>query len=230
MTKSGRNLLKSLLLAGGLLASASGNIHADDGGDLESRVSDAPGPTRLRVVKYAREKEHSMFTDAYTAIHSKLLWALNQVEASGKEFVNSRYEQGLHSLYLKNNAKWDEKKQKDWKEKINKFGTKAVFSSYGPWQMSYVKATEMGYKGKPQDLANPQVSLPYVAKYLDYLDKIFNGDVRKVASAYNGGVGAIKKDKNGNIKFVNPKYVQKVIGNYKKAPSEVKVYGAESFD
>ncbi len=225
MTKSGirKNLLS--LLAGGVLLAGAGSLNADDGNGLENRVSDQPHPTRLRVVKYARDKEKDILTDLYADAHSKLLWALNQVEASGKEFVSSRYEQGLHALYLKNNKQWDEKKQSAWKEKIDKFGLKAVFSSYGPWQMSYVKASEMGYKGRPQDLADPEVSLPYVVRYVEHLNEKFNGDLRKIASAYNGGVGAIKKDKKGNVKFINPEYVRKVIGSYKKAPQRARIYG-----
>ncbi len=60
MTKSGiKQTLNSLLLAGGLLAGAAGNLSAQDN-YLEDRVSNAPGPTRLKVVMYAKAEEYKL--------------------------------------------------------------------------------------------------------------------------------------------------------------------------
>lgn len=142
----------------------------------------------------------------------KILWALNQQEASGRSEVQSRYEPNFYRLYLQNNALF--------KAAEMKYGSKAISSSYGPWQIMYTTAVEMGYRGDPSALAKASVSLPYVLRYIEKLKRRFDGDIQKVISAYNAGPGGVG---------TNPKYTSRVMSFYQKAPSTWRVYGAESY-
>ncbi|MCA9395546.1 MAG: lytic transglycosylase domain-containing protein [Candidatus Omnitrophica bacterium] len=142
----------------------------------------------------------------------KILWALNQQEASGRSEVQSRYEPNFYRLYLQNNALF--------KAAEIKYGSKAISSSYGPWQIMYTTAVEMGYRGDPSSLAKASVSLPYVLRYIEKLKRRFDGNIQKVISAYNAGPGGVG---------TNPKYTSRVMGFYQKAPSTWRVYGAESY-
>ena len=78
--------------------------------------------------------------------------------------------------------------------------------SWGPWQIMYATALELGYQGPPDDLAQPEVSLPYVVKYLN--EGIANGAicVSQLADYYNSG--AVKNRK------VITGYLRKCIGAY----------------
>jgi hypothetical protein len=144
-------------------------------------------------------------------IHSrdiKLLWALNRQEASGKAKIHSRYEPGFYRKYIRGNKKYAHLEKT--------YGARAVSSSYGPWQIMYLTAHEMGYRGKPQALSEPSVSLPYVIKYLDFLRKKLGDNERAVISAYNAGPGGVG---------TNPGYTSKVIAYLKSAPSDWQVHG-----
>lgn len=144
-------------------------------------------------------------------IHSKdvkLLWALNRQEASGKSHIHARYEPGFYKRYIRGKAKYAALEAR--------YGGRAVASSYGPWQIMYLTAYEMGYRGKPEDLGKAEVSLPYVLKYLNFLrEKLGNND-RAVISAYNAGPGGVG---------TNPRYTAKVIAYLKKAPNDWRVHG-----
>ncbi len=144
-------------------------------------------------------------------IHSrdiKLLWALNRQEASGKSRIHSRYEPAFYKRYIKGKAKYAPLEAR--------YGARAVASSYGPWQIMYLTAYEMGYRGKPEDLGKAEVSLPYVLKYLDFLRKKLGQNDRAVISAYNAGPGGVG---------TNPAYTAKVIAYLKKAPADWRVHG-----
>lgn len=138
----------------------------------------------------------------------KLLWALNRQEASGKATIASRYEPGFYNRYIKG--------RKKYRHLETRFGGRAVASSYGPWQIMYLTAYEMGYRGKPEDLSNAATSLPYVLKYVNFLRKKLGNDPSAVISAYNAGPGGIGS---------NPRYTSKVIAYLRNAPSDWTVHG-----
>jgi hypothetical protein len=94
------------------------------------------------------------------------------------------------------------------KKAYKEYGESAA-SSLGPWQIMYVTALELGFKGSPDELAEPENNLEMVIKYLNKraLDKgvmtmsqvadCFNsgnafdsvkptGYIRKAIMAYNG--------------------------------------------
>lgn len=144
-------------------------------------------------------------------VHSKdvrLLWALNRQEASGKARIQSRYEPGFYRRYIKGNQKYSHLE--------TRYGGRAVASSYGPWQIMYLTAYEMGYRGKPEELSRAEISLPYVLKYLEFLRKKLKGNERSIISAYNAGPGGVG---------TNPRYTAKVIAFLQKAPDTWQVYG-----
>lgn len=141
---------------------------------------------------------------------SKLLWALNMVEGSGKDKVKNRHEPGFYRRYLRG--------KKEWSEREKQFGAEAIASSYGPWQIMYPTAVQYGFKGKPADLADPKVSLPYVQKHLARLEKKFGGNIEKIVSAYNAGEGGVG---------TNPDYTEKALKFYKQAPNYWIPYGSE---
>lgn len=142
---------------------------------------------------------------------TKLLWALNMMEASGSEKAKKRFEPNFYNKYLKG--------KKEWMEHEKKFGREAISSSYGPWQIMYPTAVSLGYKGSPDALAKPEVSLPLVQKYVAKLNRKFDGDLEKVFSAYNAGEGGVGS---------NPDYVRKAMDSYKRAPSYWIPYGSKS--
>lgn len=141
---------------------------------------------------------------------TKLLWALNMIEASGSAKAKKRHEPNFYKKYLKG--------KKQWSESEKKWGAEAISSSYGPWQIMYPTAVQYGYKGSPSDLEKPEVSLPFVQKYVGSLSKKFNGDIEKVFSAYNAGEGGVG---------TNPDYTKKALDHYKRAPSYWIPYGTK---
>lgn len=68
-----------------------------------------------------------------------------------------------------------------------KYG-KAAAASWGPWQLMYPTAHELGFRARPLDLADAAVSLPYVVEYLNR--RVFCWtplDLGDIADGYNSG-------------------------------------------
>ena len=146
---------------------------------------------------------------------TKLLWALNMKEASGKSKAKSRYEPNYYNQYLKGKKNWRLHLKIDPEQK---WGKEAISSSYGPFQIMYPTAVQYGYKGSPADLEKPEVSLPYVQKYVNALSKKFNGNIEKIFSAYNAGEKGVGS---------NPEYTKEAMDHYKRAPSYWIAYGSK---
>ena len=144
-------------------------------------------------------------------IHSrdvKLLWALNRQEAGGKSMANSRHEPRFYNRYVKGKSKYASVDAR--------YGARAVSSSYGPWQIMYLTAYDLGYRGKPEELADAATSLPYVLKYLDFLRQKLGDNDRAIISAYNAGPAGVG---------TNPTYTSRVIAFLKSAPDDWSVHG-----
>lgn len=129
-----------------------------------------------------------------------LLWAIHQQEASGKVQVPSRYEPQFYERYIKGNS--------EFAQAVKRYGKEAVASSYGPWQIMYPTAVEMGYQGRPGALSDAAISLPYVIKYLRKLETKFGDDTAKIIHAYNAGPGSVRA--NGLAPARTP-YTSKVL-------------------
>ena len=97
-----------------------------------------------------------------------------------------------------------------------------AFCSLGDMQILFAVAKEMGFQGKPIELSRPVYNIYYGTKHLANLIKQHKGDILMGISAYNQGQVidskgqriASKFQTNGKLK--NQKYVDRVIGKYKK--------------
>lgn len=100
------------------------------------------------------------------------------------------------------------KRSKLLQEGYEKWGDLCAMS-YGPTQILWIVAKELGYPDHPLNLWSAVVSLPYTC---DLLKKNFAKgahSVEALAASYNAGAGVIAKPKDWPTK-----YVQKVVGYY----------------
>lgn len=84
-----------------------------------------------------------------------------------------------------------------------------------------------------RDLYDPEQNVEAGAKYLKYLEKRFDGNLRKQIAAYNGGEGNVKRY-NGVPPFRETRtYVKKVLQNYEKRNKQLRrfteQYAAEQY-
>ena len=147
----------------------------------------------------------SMVTQAEHSIDlNKLLHAIKQVESSGGRDTRTRYEPGFENLLRKRYHTY----AGGLRDAINKYGFKAVATSYGPYQVMAATAYELGFSGQPDELSEEQVSRLYAEKYLR---KLMNSNktknVQDIISAYNAGLGGIGS---------NPEYLSKVLNYYNR--------------
>ena len=78
-----------------------------------------------------------------------------------------------------------------------------------------------------RDLYSPEQNVDAGVKYIKYLDKRFNGDLKKIIAAYNGGEGNVKRY-NGIPPFRETRqYVKKVMKNYDKRTKQIERYERE---
>lgn len=134
---------------------------------------------------------------------TKLLQAIRHVESSNGMNTGTRYEAGVEK-YLKNTYNNQDKRVQD---AINKYGYKAVATSYGPYQVLASTAYWLGFNGNIEDLKSENVSKEYAQKYLNWIIKRpKTKTLGDVISAYNAGVGGIGTNQN---------YVNKVMKYYR---------------
>jgi soluble lytic murein transglycosylase-like protein len=75
-----------------------------------------------------------------------------------------------------------------------------------------------------RDLYNPEQNVDAGVKYIAYLDRRFNGDLKKIVAAYNGGEGNVKRY-HGIPPFRETRtYVKKVLKNYDKRTKQLEKY------
>lgn len=73
------------------------------------------------------------------------------------------------------------------KEAYDQYG-EAAAASYGPWQLLYITALELGFTGTPEELSDPATNLEFVVKYLNQRAlKRGAKTVSQIADAYNSG-------------------------------------------
>ncbi|HYO76364.1 MAG TPA: lytic transglycosylase domain-containing protein [Thermoanaerobaculia bacterium] len=75
-----------------------------------------------------------------------------------------------------------------------------------------------------RDLYNPEQNVDAGVKYIKYLDKRFNGDLKKIVAAYNGGEGNVKRYRGVPPFRETRQYVKKVLKNYDKRTKEIENY------
>jgi soluble lytic murein transglycosylase-like protein len=75
-----------------------------------------------------------------------------------------------------------------------------------------------------RDLYNPEQNVDAGVKYIKYLDKRFNGDLRKIVAAYNGGEGNVMRYRGVPPFRETRQYVKKVLKNYDKRTKQLEKY------
>lgn len=105
--------------------------------------------------------------------------AVKQVESSGGTNVGPRYEPVFQRRYLQGKPQWE--------ALAKRYGWKAVSSSYGPWQIMYPVAVELGFTGSPAELADPAINRQYFDKKFQRDYQATRGDLQKTLLRYNGG-------------------------------------------
>lgn len=105
--------------------------------------------------------------------------AVKQVESSGGTNIGPRYEPGFQRRYLQGKPRWE--------ALAKQYGWQAVSSSYGPWQIMFPVAVELGFTGSPQQLADPVVNRQYFDKKFQRDYQATGGHLEKSLLRYNGG-------------------------------------------
>ncbi len=75
-----------------------------------------------------------------------------------------------------------------------------------------------------RDLYNPEQNIDAGVKYIAYLDKRFNGDLKKIVAAYNGGEGNVMRYRGVPPFRETRQYVKKVLKNYDKRNKQLEQY------
>ena len=101
-------------------------------------------------------------------------------ESSGKAKAY-RYEPLFYRRYIKN--------QKQWKNSPYYKSPRRIAASYGLVQVMYTTAYKIGFRGKPEDLYEPEANIDAGAAYIAsaYQVKNHEWDPPKIACAYNAG-------------------------------------------
>jgi soluble lytic murein transglycosylase-like protein len=147
----------------------------------------------ISINAYCKYNSNIDFYAKKHGVDSLIVHAIIQVE-SQYTVRCSRYEKELVT------QKW----YSDWIE--NKYSNNMLaYSSVGIMQILYGTALWLGYRGTPKGLYNLNDNLNYGVKYIAYLFKKYNGNVRHVAASYNAG--KVRKKRNGT--YLNNKYVLK---------------------
>lgn len=83
----------------------------------------------------------------------------------------------------------------------------AAAASYGPWQVLYITALELGFSGSPKELEEPAVNLSFAIKVINQR-ALRRGarTVAQIADAYNSG--------SHRDRFVPTGYIKKLIRAY----------------
>ncbi len=71
---------------------------------------------------------------------------------------------------------------------LKRYGRDAA-CSWGPWQIMFVTAKELGYEGAPKDLADPETSLPFVIRLINerLIGRQGAKTLKEIATGYNSG-------------------------------------------
>ena len=75
-----------------------------------------------------------------------------------------------------------------------------------------------------RNLYDPEQNIDAGVKYIKYLDKRFNGDLKKIIAAYNGGEGNVMRYRGVPPFRETRQYVKKVKGNYAKRTKQIEQY------
>lgn len=177
-----RQLAGGALIAANLLTGVPGNVDAKTTKPRQASVTQAEQNIDL----------------------NKLLHAIKQVESSGGKDTRVRYEPGVEKQLRKRFHKLNP----NTKKAIEKYGYRALATSYGPYQLLASTVYDMGYSGDVETLKQDEVNKEWALRYIKNLrNSSKTQKVEDVISAYNAGLGRIG---------TNPHYINNVIGHYNK--------------
>jgi len=113
----------------------------------------------------------------------RILWAIANVESTyGKQNDATHHEGAYHygGHYYK--------RSRIVREQSQKWGCLA-HSSFGSFQILFITAYELGFRGDPIELRDPDISLRYVVKLINrrVLDKLSDEKPIDIFDAYNSG-------------------------------------------
>jgi len=112
-----------------------------------------------------------------------------------------RVELAFYKRYIQDKLPWT---SMEWYDDPNR-----ISASYGLLQVMYTTAYGHGFRGKPEDLFDPHLSLLFgCLEYKAKLDK-YNGEPINAVAAYNAGSVRFKSDG----KYENQWHVDKVLKN-----------------
>jgi len=93
--------------------------------------------------------------------------------------------------------------------------------SFSPWQIMYIAAVELGFKGDPIALRESAIAKPYVMKYIQkrILDRYPRITIEGVVDAWNTG-------RPDDVNFPRATYAKKILDTYAHLISEEPFHGA----
>jgi soluble lytic murein transglycosylase-like protein len=78
-----------------------------------------------------------------------------------------------------------------------------------------------------RNLYDPEQNIDAGVKYMKYLNKRFNGDLKKTIAAYNAGEGNVMRYRGIPPFRETRQYVKKVLKNYDKRTKQIEKYQQE---
>ena len=103
------------------------------------------------------------------------------MESSGGKNLKPRYEPGYERRYLSKPL------EPEWEAARKLYGNVPTASSWGPAQFMYRTAWELGYRGAPEGLNDPEVSRMLFQKKFNRDYQKTGNSLEKALLRYNGG-------------------------------------------
>lgn len=166
---------------------------------MESVILNNQINTKHDLISFALLYSKEMKVDASIDPYYFLL-ALMQVESSFGIQNIARFELS----YSRSSIAY--KKSRLLQEGHEKWGDLAA-CSYGPTQILWIVAAELGYNATPIELFHGANSIPYTVKLLNKLAAGGGNTLERLAAAYNGGLGALKSKDSWPAAYIK-KFVQ----------------------
>ena len=182
-------------------------------------------------------RELSLFDDKWIATEQWLSEEKNTAEKSGGVFLTEmkRISESLRAEFFAEEIPYGELiYEKALKYDVDPALVAAVIeqeSRFKPRARSHVGARGLmqlmprtGRWMGARDLYNPEQNVDAGVKYIKYLDKRFNGDLKKIIAAYNGGEGNVMRYRGVPPFRETRQYVKKVMKNYDKRTRQIEKY------
>ena len=110
---------------------------------------------------------------------SSFLYAVSGVESSFGKNLGPRVEPAYSpgGIYFEN---------AHVRDMYSLYGSDAA-SSFGPWQIMFIVASELGYSGPPKDLSLKEICGPFVVRKFNLISRNGANSVERLLDAWNTG-------------------------------------------